>query len=691
MSPEQGAGERDVDGRSDQYALACVLYEALAGEPPFTGATEQAIVAKRFATPAPDIAVLRDGVPPHVRAALARALARSPVDRFRSAAAFASALADPNGTETFVAEPHRATRRRNVALGLAALVLIVAIVLVARTSVGRSPLAPAVSAPVEAAPIETRQLTFLGTADEPSFSPDGRQVAYVDTQCEQADSAGCTAKLRVQDVGSAQSAVIATGERVLHPFWTADGAWVLVLMTPVGGELGTYMVPRLGGDARRLGPAALVAFTATGDTVLLADVPGPGATRFVRRVRASTAETIDSTPLPPALSQLQGLLPSPDGRWLALRLEERLLLATPDFRVVDSLTFRNAGSLRWDPRGDALYGVVPGVGTNIELVRARVDARRGRFAGAMDTVLTLGKAPNYTFDIARDGHTLVFTGGTLTTTLIALDSSARPASRRQLDVSTAWLGNPHLSSDGQLVAFEATDQMGDNVYVMPFTGGAKQPVTHDASGWGVLGFVPGAHRMVYAGLARPAPLYAHDVPGGARHVIGRAGALPTAGGGTVELNATRRQVVFRDSAGSERSIALPNAFGGFPNLWAVDADGSGAYVHSAGIAAHLRIVRVDRASGELAEVLDRPVTRIPYPLAADHGTVTYATWERGRDGNRPTIWRVRAGGVPSKVTLLSACEEETLSMSADGRRFVCAERTSKSDLFLLEHFDRYRN
>ncbi|CAA9345310.1 MAG: Serine/threonine protein kinase, partial [uncultured Gemmatimonadaceae bacterium] len=70
MSPEQGAGEREVDGRSDQYALACVLYECLAGEPPFTGPTAQAVLAKRFAGPAPDVGVLRDGVPPAVRAAL---------------------------------------------------------------------------------------------------------------------------------------------------------------------------------------------------------------------------------------------------------------------------------------------------------------------------------------------------------------------------------------------------------------------------------------------------------------------------------------------------------------------------------------------------------------------------------------------------------------------------------------------
>lgn len=92
MSPEQASGDRHLDGRSDQYGLACVVYEMLAGEPPFTGATAQAIIAKRLAGSPPSIGLARPGLPPHVGDALARALAREPVDRFSTAAAFAAAL-----------------------------------------------------------------------------------------------------------------------------------------------------------------------------------------------------------------------------------------------------------------------------------------------------------------------------------------------------------------------------------------------------------------------------------------------------------------------------------------------------------------------------------------------------------------------------------------------------------------------
>jgi hypothetical protein len=91
MSPEQAMAEPRLDGRSDQYSLACVLYEMLTGEPPYTGSTAQAIIAKRLSEPVPRLSTLRQA-PTEVEAAVTRALAKSPADRFHTAAAFASAL-----------------------------------------------------------------------------------------------------------------------------------------------------------------------------------------------------------------------------------------------------------------------------------------------------------------------------------------------------------------------------------------------------------------------------------------------------------------------------------------------------------------------------------------------------------------------------------------------------------------------
>ena len=98
MSPEQAAGERDLDGRSDLYSLGCVLYEMLAGQPPFTGATIESVVHQHLTAEPPSVTTLRPAVPPPVTAALARVLAKTPADRFSPAAQFAEALRDAGGT-----------------------------------------------------------------------------------------------------------------------------------------------------------------------------------------------------------------------------------------------------------------------------------------------------------------------------------------------------------------------------------------------------------------------------------------------------------------------------------------------------------------------------------------------------------------------------------------------------------------
>jgi serine/threonine protein kinase len=92
MSPEQAAGARDVDHRSDLYSLACVLYEMLIGNPPFVASDARAVLAKVIdETPTP-VRRLRRGVPAAVNAALVRALAKLPADRFATALEFAEAL-----------------------------------------------------------------------------------------------------------------------------------------------------------------------------------------------------------------------------------------------------------------------------------------------------------------------------------------------------------------------------------------------------------------------------------------------------------------------------------------------------------------------------------------------------------------------------------------------------------------------
>jgi serine/threonine protein kinase len=102
MSPEQAAGET-IDGRSDLYALGCVLYEMLVGEPPFTGPTVQVVIAKRFIQTPADITGLRDGVPRPVARCVQKVLSRTPIDRFETGTQFAAALAEVEAPEATAA------------------------------------------------------------------------------------------------------------------------------------------------------------------------------------------------------------------------------------------------------------------------------------------------------------------------------------------------------------------------------------------------------------------------------------------------------------------------------------------------------------------------------------------------------------------------------------------------------------
>ncbi len=92
MSPEQVAGEREIDARSDIYSLACVLYEMLAGQPPFTGATAQVVLARHVTDPVPPLATARSSVSHTVTHAITKALGKAPADRFESVQLFAKAL-----------------------------------------------------------------------------------------------------------------------------------------------------------------------------------------------------------------------------------------------------------------------------------------------------------------------------------------------------------------------------------------------------------------------------------------------------------------------------------------------------------------------------------------------------------------------------------------------------------------------
>ena len=161
MSPEQAAAGT-VDGRSDQYSLACTLYEMLIGEPPFTGPSANAVIARHSLEPVPSLRVVRQAVPAAVETAIMRAMAKVPADRFASIQRFLEALASPeipSSATTVASRPERQSQARpsrRLLIGLAAAVLVTAAgwwLLEGRTALG-APAAPAGVAAVAVLPFQ---------------------------------------------------------------------------------------------------------------------------------------------------------------------------------------------------------------------------------------------------------------------------------------------------------------------------------------------------------------------------------------------------------------------------------------------------------------------------------------------------------------------------------------------------------
>ncbi|MGH7512808.1 MAG: protein kinase domain-containing protein, partial [Gemmatimonadales bacterium] len=220
MSPEQAMGEREITARSDVYALGCVLYEMLTGEPPFSGPTAQAIVAKVMTDDPRPPAELRRSIPPAVEEATLTALEKLPADRFATAAEFAKAL-EGGGAARTTARVHAARPTNRLPAPLAA-ALALAVALAAWGWLRPRPAPP--SLPPSRLAILAPGLGGSGGSvlqHQLTLSPDGGTVYFVAVGAD-----GVTRVMR-QSLAAAEATPVQGTESAASPIVSPDGHWLL--------------------------------------------------------------------------------------------------------------------------------------------------------------------------------------------------------------------------------------------------------------------------------------------------------------------------------------------------------------------------------------------------------------------------------------------------------------------------------
>jgi len=237
MSPEQAAGHAAIDGRSDVYSLGCVLYEMLAGSPPFAGSTPQALLARHAMDPIPSIRTVRGTVHPSTEEVILKAMAKSPADRFATAADFAAALRRSDARPAGSAGKGRRLRRFAIPAAVAAAALVIFYAL--KFSSGADPTEHFV--PATRHPLTSYQGWEMG----PSWSPDGRMIAY-------SHIVNGSGEVALLSLGGTEPLILTHDPADnVNPRWSPDGSR-LAFVSDRGRGSDIYLMPSTGGVERKL-------------------------------------------------------------------------------------------------------------------------------------------------------------------------------------------------------------------------------------------------------------------------------------------------------------------------------------------------------------------------------------------------------------------------------------------------------
>ena len=461
MSPEQSGGERQLDGRSDLYSLGCVLYEMLAGAPPFTGPTLHAITARKLAEPVPPLRTVRDTVPVQLEQVVFKALARLPADRYATGQQLAEALESARTAATTPSAPVPAATpqprpwRAWLPWGAAGVLAVLAGVMAWRSRTGAG----------------AERALHLGFSMPPgielavnnsvgAISPDGSMIVFAAGTVD-------STRLYVRRLDDWTIRPLPGTEGAADPFFSPDGRWIGF------NSIRDRTLKKIAVDGGVPTVLCTVSFLTTGtwadnDTIYFT---GPDLANVLKVPASGGAAVAVTTRPPPGSIQRAFLRALPGARRALVHLigGDHTSIGVVDLSSGEErVVLRNAAGGRWVAPG---YLVFRRPRTD-EIAAMRFDAEAGEVRGEPATV-----ARGRYWDVSPSG-TLMFAPGGVPPDDAGRVVIADQAGRRDpRDLGTGQ--GPRFSPDGRTLTVWRFSSSGEDIWTVDIARGVARRETFD--------------------------------------------------------------------------------------------------------------------------------------------------------------------------------------------------------------------